>query len=612
MQALREENARLKNKIQALEAQVFEATVTSSFRLDLLHQIIDFVPHMIYVKDADGRYLLVNQALAQAYNTTVEELTGTLQQDWHSVEAELKQMLAGDRQAFENGMSPQSEEHTFTDASGELHLLKSTKVPFLLSEGNAAILGVSLDFTSRKQTEMALQQSQARYEALYNTTLGGVSILDSQGRITECNQCWVEMMGKESPADIIGTSFFDYVHPEDCAQYKANFFALLDKDIDSYLLRKRFVRNDGQIVWLEYYAIPVLHQTGTVNYVMGIGVDITAVTRMQRELVHAKECAEQANKAKGEFLANMSHEIRTPLNVIVGAGDLLLRTGPTSKQAEYIEVIQNSSGVLLELINNILDFSKIEAGKMALERIPFNLFSLIDSLLELFRELAAAKGLDLFVDWASDLPEMLVGDSTRLKQILVNLLSNAFKFTEQGSITLYVEYQNRNGRQYCVFTVQDTGIGISEEKVSYLFNCFTQADGSISRKYGGTGLGLTICLKLTTLMDGELSVDSKPGEGSSFTVSIPLGSSSAPPQLMKNASLASKQVLLVTPKPQLCQAIKKTAAGIRGKGPRMPGRADRDSAAENASGAAGYGFCRRRRIADGFAPVAGCARGQES
>ncbi len=569
LQLLREENARLKTRVQELEAQVFQSTVTYSFRLDLLHQIIDSVPHMIYVKDGDGRYLLANQTMAQVYNTTVEQLTGTLQQDWHPDKEELDLFLEEDREIAVGGTTRQSMEHIFTDASGEQRLLKTIKVPFLISEGKTAILGVSLDYTQRKQTERALQQSRARYESLFHSSMGCVSILDVEGRIVECNQRWVEMLGQDSPEGIIGTSFFEYVHQEDRAQFKANFYALLDREIDSYLLRKRFIRRFGQIVWLEYYAIPVLDHTGAVNCIMGIGVDITAVTRMQRELVHAKESAEQANKAKGEFLANMSHEIRTPLNVIVGAGDLLLREEPTEKQAEYVEIIQNSSAVLLELINNILDFSKIEAGKMPLEQIPFNLFSLIDSLLELFRELTAAKGLDLSVDWASDLPEILIGDSTRFKQILVNLLSNALKFTEQGSITLYAERREQDGQEYCVVRVQDTGIGISKEKIKDLFNCFTQADGSISRKYGGTGLGLTICLKLTQLMGGELSVESSPGAGSLFTVAIPLSSSNTPPQILKNGLLAhsDKLMVLVTPKPDLCRALKKRLQefGLKGR-----------------------------------------------
>ncbi len=209
------------------------------------------------------------------------------------------------------------------------------------------------------------------------------------------------------------------------------------------------------------------------------------------------------------------------------------------------------------MINNILDFSKIEAGRLSLEQIPFSVYVLLDSVLEFFRDQAAQKGLDFHVDWSADVPETIIGDSIRLRQILVNLLGNAFKFTEKGSVSLQARTQSKDGMRTCVFVVKDTGIGISEDQLDELFQEFSQADGSISRKYGGTGLGLTISQRLVKLMRGELTVRSTPGEGSAFSVAIPLLDSHLPPRLIRNAQLsgAGALVLLVTPNNELRRSV---------------------------------------------------------
>ncbi|HKX28484.1 MAG TPA: PAS domain S-box protein, partial [Blastocatellia bacterium] len=279
---------------------------------------------------------------------------------------------------------------------------------------------------------------------------------------------------------------------------------------------------DGRVIPVEVYA-SYLNFNGR-GCSCAFVRDITVRNQAELELHHAKEAAESANQAKSEFLANMSHEIRTPMNGIIGMTELALGTELTPEQREYLEMVSKSADALLTLINDILDFSKIEAGKFDLDPIDFELRETVGDVLKAQALRAHQKGLELACHVLPDVPEALVGDPGRLRQILINLTGNAIKFTSQGEVVIRIEMERTGlGRAMLHFTVIDTGIGIPHEKQRVIFEAFSQADGSTTRRYGGTGLGLTISAKLVELMGGRIWVESEPGSGSAFHFTAQFG-----------------------------------------------------------------------------------------
>src|ERR1700685_1536390 len=275
-------------------------------------------------------------------------------------------------------------------------------------------------------------------------------------------------------------------------------------------------RRDGTMVDVEAFAVP-LRAAGTYTGAVLIYQDITERKQVEDALLLAKELAEAASRAKSEFLANMSHEIRTPMNGIIGLTELVLDTKLDKEQRNYLSLAKISADSLLSLINDILDYSKIEAGKLDIDAINFNLVESLGEKMKTLSLRAHQKGFELAFEIGPEVPDAVVGDPGRLRQIIVNLVGNAIKFTEQGEVVLHVETESRTEEEIRLHViVADTGIGILAEKQTAIFEAFNQADGSMTRKYGGTGLGLTISSRLVQLMGGQIWVDSKPGQGSRF------------------------------------------------------------------------------------------------
>lgn len=365
-----------------------------------------------------------------------------------------------------------------------------------------------------------------RFRGLVRTAPAVIFTLGAgDGSFTYLNPAFEELTGWE-PDQWLGRPFTSLSVPEDSSIAIASIHqVLLGESSKTFKLRIR--TRSGDDLSVEFIVRPeILH--GEVTHIIGVARDNALHDRTERDLRAAKENAEAASREKSEFLANMSHEIRTPMNGIIGMTGLLLETHLDSQQLDYVETIRSSCDTLLTLINDILDFSKIESGKLDLEYQPFHLRECVDSCVDLVAARAAEKGLRVLVTELGPVPEEVIGDVTRVRQILVNLLSNSVKFTESGKVEVTLSAQRVNGARYEVeIAVADTGVGIPADRIDDIFESFSQADASTTRRFGGTGLGLAISRHLAELMGGRIWVESEVDSGSTFYFTVKVGAVSA-------------------------------------------------------------------------------------
>ncbi len=351
----------------------------------------------------------------------------------------------------------------------------------------------------------------------------GIFRISVDGRCLSVNKHWQELAGMTNQ-EALGSGWTRGLHPDDRGRVLDLWKSSVAK-ADSFEAEFRFQRPDGQVVWLLGRAVPLLHRRGRISEYIGTTTDIT-------DRVLAEQQAEEANRVKTEFLANMSHEIRTPISGIFGASELLSRQQLETGARSYVDVINSSADSLLMLIDSLLDFSKIEAGKLELDEVDFVLRDTVEAAVHMLKARAVSKGIELSSQIDSDVPQRVHGDSMRLHQILVNLVSNAIKFTAEGSVRVLISSAESVGSSTdsthtLLFEVVDTGIGIDASIQQELFRPFAQADSSTSRRYGGSGLGLSICKRISELMGGEIRVASEPGKGSRFSVLLPFCSASS-------------------------------------------------------------------------------------
>ncbi len=396
------------------------------------------------------------------------------------------------------------------------------------TSSGVSFTGFVRDLSAQRLSEQALRESEAKYRSVVEGVKEIVFQTDAEGRWLFLNPSWTEVTGF-GVEESLGKVFLDSVHPDDRERNSALFAPLIARQKDYCRHEVRYLTKDGGARWIEVFARLTLGPDGTPTGTTGTLHDVTERRNTEAELHRVKEAAVEAARLKSEFLANMSHEIRTPLNAVIGMTGLLLDTVLSGEQQEYVDTIRSSGKTLLELINEILDFSKIESGRLEILRGPFDLRECVEDSIDLVAPQAAEKGLELVHDVDTSAGSSYEGDEARIRQVVVNLLSNAVKFTSKGEVVLTVS-SGRSGPGMTVlrFEVRDTGPGIPEDRRDRLFQAFSQLDSATTRKHGGTGLGLAISRNLADAMGGSVTLESTPGRGSTFVLSVPV--EEAPPR----------------------------------------------------------------------------------
>lgn len=498
--------------------------------------VIDTALSSVISMDEQGRITGWNTQAEQTFGWTRQEVVGRLMAETIIPPAQREAHRRGLKQFFQTGDGPilnKRIEITALRRDGTEFPIELAVTPLRL-ENAYSFTAFAVDISERKQAEEALRTSEAR---LMMTVQGSHIGIWDWNLVTDTvyfSPQWKNQIGYDDAT--LPNAFDEWrsrIHSEDQPRVHQTIQSCLDGDKSQFEIEHRLQHRDGSYRWILSRGSLIRDMYGVAARMVGIHIDTTDRKRTEEELRAAKEAAEAASKAKSEFLANMSHEIRTPMNGVLGTTELLLNSTLTDKQRHLASTVHRSGRTLLAIINDILDFSKIEAGKLDLECVEFDLSQLLDESLELFMEAARRKHLHLTQQIDETVPRYLKGDPVRLRQILMNLLGNAMKFTEAGAISLTAGYVSGTPTHAQLrISVTDTGIGIPPAAKLRIFDAFAQADGSTTRRYGGTGLGLSIAKQLVGLMGGAITVESEPGRGSTFSFTArfelqPLGAGTA-------------------------------------------------------------------------------------
>jgi PAS domain S-box-containing protein len=474
--------------------------------------VLESLPVLFYLCDETGLLIRWNQAVESVLGylpsdiRRMSSLDFISESDWSAHRQQVQEVLAKGKSSMEA---------SFLAKSGD-------KVPYYLTEvlvqikGKPYRAGLGIDISERKRAEQALRDIQQRQLLMLEQMPAILWTTDPQLRFTSSMGAALKSL-RLKPGQTNGMSLYQFFRDQEC----------LGVSIESHKKALQGESASYELLWEDRgytsYVEPLRNSDGVITGVIGVSLDITERRQVEEALQRAKKAAETATHAKSEFLANMSHEIRTPLNGVMGMLELVQHTDLNPEQAELVDMARDSADALLVVISDVLDFSKIEAGRLYLEQEDFDLADVVADATRTMSTRAHQKKLELAYYVSPELPPILIGDSTRLKQILMNLLANAIKFTEHGEVVLRVEKDGHDAEGIKLkFSVSDTGIGIPPEKQESIFDPFAQADSSTTRRFGGTGLGLTICARIINLMGGRIWVESEAGRGSTFSFTVKL------------------------------------------------------------------------------------------
>jgi two-component system sensor histidine kinase/response regulator len=548
----RQQAASLIEKTEALEATQHTIEAARAW----YRGIIESAPDGMMIVDETGRIVLANPRLEAMFGYRSGELEGApverlvpLRSDTHHAKLRQNFFVQGEsRQMGRANVDLRGKRKDGSELSVEIGL---SFLPALDTQGRCVCAAVR-DVSQRRTMELALMQSEERLQYILDNSPVSIAV-STHGRICFANPKFVATFG----VGVGATTAPMYVE----TGQRARIWANLDNQgmVSNSEVRMYDAQRRERDMLTTFLPIDYDGEPGVLAWL----VDITDHNAAQAAMLHAKEAAEEAARVKSDFLANMSHEIRTPMNAIIGMSHLALESPSDARQRGYLENIRRASESLLHIINDVLDFSRIEAGRVRMERVPFNLDEVMTHVADLIGLQAEDKGLELLLQYLGDPPTALVGDPLRLEQILVNLASNALKFTDRGSIIIGVEKEGGDEEQAALhFRVTDTGIGMTADQCGRIFESFVQADSSTTRKYGGSGLGLAISHDLVEMMGGEIWVESEPGRGSIFHVRLSLGVQPQTAASMAPAMLADASLLLVDDSDAACRILAAMAGGL--------------------------------------------------
>jgi PAS domain S-box-containing protein len=483
----------------------------------LLQILMDNITDTIYFKDLESRFIRINKAQAKfigAKNT--EDAIGKTDFDYFNIEHSKKAFA--DEQRIINSARPINSIEYVGTKDGNFKWVSASKVPVIDETGKViGTVGITRDIDKMVRVEHRLKAERDLLQLLIDHIPSPIYFKDVESKFTRVNLAQAKVLGANSSEDVIGKTDFDFYSSEDAREFYDDERQIIMKQ--NPLINKIeecFPPGEG-LRWFSTTKIPIKDEDGELTGIVGVSHDITDQILVKKDLERAIEKAQVAITAKSNFLSNMSHEIRTPMNGVLGMAEILNMTDLDEEQKKIVSLIIRSGNNLLNIINDILDFSKIENGKLMIESVPIDIKSIIREVFEMFMFSAAEKNINFYYKVDANIPEMVLGDSLRLKQVIINLISNAIKFTKQGEVIIDASFIGNTDNTHCIiFKVIDTGIGIGLEEKQFLFDAFTQADASSSRKYGGTGLGLAISYRLVDMMGGRLDVISEKGKGSTF------------------------------------------------------------------------------------------------